>query len=730
MKRLTVFLTVFFTIAVYAVSVCGEEQTINTQNLPAWVLEAGLPVIPDVMGEVAVLEMDQGVYKRRDFNTDSMSVFPGWPVNQTGGTFEGGIMVNMDNDDALEIVYTIGYSIYAWNYDGTPVPGWPQTINYAFQGAPAYGDIDGDGDPEIVAGSIWTMTSGRICAYELNGSTVEGFPIEHGYASRTIVLADIDDNGDLEIITNKRMWPIGEWYVYDGDGSLYPGWPVDIESVPSSSSSVGDVTGDGIPEITGQSYQALHVWDVNGNPMPGFPFFFTNGAVSSYSSTVIADLDEDGLNEFIVGTHVLGGGGYVYVLNGDGTSVPGWPKATNYWIYGPPAVGDINGDGHLDVAVGDQVLSGTPVDRLYAWDRFGNNLPGFPITNLPAINNQVMLADFDNDGAIELVTDDNTTYGGTCGKYHGYNHDGTLLAGWPLSINGGTTMFHMPVIGDVDNDGVMDFSGSCGITSSTVYLASVNVPFDASSAIIPVWQYNVRHDGLYYEEFIAPELAVTLTPAITPVIIPAGGGSFDYTLDITNLGTGAGTFDGWVEAVLPSGSVYGPLLLRNNVTLGAGMSLSREMSQTIPGSAPAGTYTYRLNTGNYPGTVVASDEFDFEKTAAGDGGFVTGWEISGFDGESTVEIQLPNSGLLLSAYPNPFNNQAVFSFELGTAGMTELTVFDVTGREAASLVNGHLSSGQHQVVWDAAGFTSGVYFVHLTVERGRLMEMRKVLLVK
>ena len=728
MKRLSVFLIVIFAAAGSAVSVSGEVGTVNSQNLPAWVSEANLPIIPDVMGNVAVMEIDQGVYKRRDASVDSMSIFPGWPVNQTGGTFEGGIMVNMDTDDALEIVYAIGYSIYAWNYDGTPVPGWPQTISYAFQGAPAYGDIDGDGDPEIVAGSIWTMTSGRICAYELDGSNVAGFPIEHGYASRTIVLADIDDNGDLEIVTNKRMWPLGEWYVYDGDGSLYPGWPVDIGHVPGSSSSVGDVTGDGIPEITGQSYDALYVWDINGNELPGFPFYYTNGAVSSYSSTVIADLDEDGLNEFIFGTHVSGGGGYVYALNGDGTSVPGWPKSTNYWVYSPPAVGDIDGDGHLDVAVGDQVLSGTPVDRLYVWDRFGKNLPGFPITNLPAINNQVMLADFDNDGAIELIVDDNTTYGGTSGMYHGYNHDGTRLAEWPISLNGGTTMFHMPVIGDVDNDGVMDFAGSCGITASTVYLTSVNVPYNAAAAIIPVWQYNVRHDGLYYEEYIAPELIVTLNPVSPPIIIPAGGGSFSYTLSIMNAGAAPGTFDGWSEIVLPSGNIYGPIILRTGVTLGAGVNLSRQMSQTIPGMAPAGTYSFRFNTGNYPTIVVASDEFDFEKSAAGDGGFVTGWGSSGFDGEAAAEIQLPNTTALLSAYPNPFNASLQISYYVSTPGLVSMTVYDIQGREVVTLVNNYHSSGDYNINWNAGQSASGVYLIRLSSDDKSIYA--KALLIK
>jgi len=81
----------------------------------------------------------------------------------------------------------------------------------------------------------------------------------------------------------------------------------------------------------------------------------------------------------------------------------GWPKQVNNWIYGPPSVGFIDNDNILDIAVGDQVLSSNPSDYVYGWNKNGTPLTGFPIGPLNAINNQILLADVNNDNLTELI---------------------------------------------------------------------------------------------------------------------------------------------------------------------------------------------------------------------------------------------------------------------------------------------------------------------------------------
>ena len=364
-------------------------------------------IIPDVMNNVNVL--DNFTETTFSVKADSLPVYPGFPLTLSGNCFEGGIYCNMDSDPELEIVFNTGYNVNAININGTQVPGWPKTVSsYALEGSPAFGDIDGDGQGEIVVTNHGATSGGYIHAFKKNGTVVTGFPINHGYSTRTPVLADLNGDNVMEIIVNKRIYPLGEVWVYKGDATVYPGWPKSIGHVPASSSAVGDINGDGSPEIVSEAYNALYVWKANGDSLPGFPFIMPNGDVNSYSSPVLVDVNGDNIREIIFGTHVTGGGGYVYILKNDGTIYPNWPKPVSYWIYGPPAVGYIDNDNILDVAVGDQVMSASPVDMVYAWSINGTPLSGFPIGPLNAINNQIILADLDNDNNTELMFDDNT----------------------------------------------------------------------------------------------------------------------------------------------------------------------------------------------------------------------------------------------------------------------------------------------------------------------------------
>jgi hypothetical protein len=457
------------------------------------------PIIPDVMGFANVVDPSGRHYTINVNYPDSFPQFSSFPKTLTGNSFEGGILCNMDSDGELEIVYNVGYTVQALNFDGTSVAGWPQTVaSYALEGAPAYGDIDGDGQEEIVVTNHGLTSGGFIHAFRKNGTIVPGFPINHGYSTRTPVLANMDNAGGLEIIVNKRLSGSGEVWVYRGNATTFPGWPKTINHVPASSAAVGDITGDALPEIVMESYSSLFAWGSDGNPLPGFPFTMPNGDVNSYSSPVLADVDGDNIREIIFGTHALSGPGYVYLLKNNAIVMSGWPKQTVNWIYGPPSVGFIDGDNVLDIAVGDQILSGSPADFIYAWNKNGTALTGFPIGPLWAINNQITIADLDNDNSMELICDDNTQTDGR-GKYLAFNHDGTPLAGWDVKTSG-ATFFSTPMLGDVNRDGLLDIAGTGSITSpATVYvnLWNTGITYVSAKIITPMWQYNTRHNGVY-----------------------------------------------------------------------------------------------------------------------------------------------------------------------------------------------------------------------------------------
>lgn len=556
-------------------------------------------LIPDVMGYVNVIEND-GIYTHNEiFNIDSFPNFSGFPKSLTGTTFEGGILCNMDNDQDLELVYNIGFTVQAWNYDGSNVPGWPQTVaSYALEGAPSFGDIDGDGQEEIVVSNHGLTSGGFIYAFRKNGTTVPGFPINHGYSARTPVLANVDNTGGLEIIVNLRQSGAGQVWIYKGDASVLSGWPKTINHVPASSAAVGDITGDAFPEIVMESYSSLYAWDKDGNLLAGFPYTMPNGDVNSYSSPVLADVDSDNIREIVFGTHsTSGGNGYVYLMKNNGTVMSGWPKTTGQWVYGPAAVGYIDGDNVIDIAVGDQVASGSPLDFIYAWNKNGTALAGFPVGPLWAINDQVIIGDIDNDNSMELICDDNTTSLNR-GKYLAFNHDGTPAAGWPIETDG-TTFFSTPVVGDINRDGILDIAGSGRISSTNTtafYLWNTGTTYNPLKIVNPMWQYNSRHNGVYGDN---PLVGIQPVSGLVP-------GEFNLYQNYPNPFNPATK----IRFDIPSGNY-------SNVTLTIYNALGEKVSVLIDEQLNSGSYEVSWNGASFSSGVyfyrVTAGEFTMVK---------------------------------------------------------------------------------------------------------------------
>jgi hypothetical protein len=82
----------------------------------------------------------------------------------------------------------------------------------------------------------------------------------------------------------------------------------------------------------------------------------------------------------------------------------------------------------------------------------------------------------------------------------------------------------------------------------------------------------------------------------------------------------------------------------------------------------------------------------------------------------------------LSNYPNPFNPSTNISFYLPDAGNVSLKIYDLLGREAATLINDNLNAGNYSVEWNASNFASGIYFY--TLKLANYSETKKMLLVK
>ncbi len=93
-----------------------------------------------------------------------------------------------------------------------------------------------------------------------------------------------------------------------------------------------------------------------------------------------------------------------------------------------------------------------------------------------------------------------------------------------------------------------------------------------------------------------------------------------------------------------------------------------------------------------------------------------------------INTEIPNQFSLSQNYPNPFNPMTVISFQLAVNSFASLKVYDLLGREVATLVNEELKPGTYEVDWSADKFASGVYYYKLTA--GDYTETKKMVLIK
>jgi hypothetical protein len=89
---------------------------------------------------------------------------------------------------------------------------------------------------------------------------------------------------------------------------------------------------------------------------------------------------------------------------------------------------------------------------------------------------------------------------------------------------------------------------------------------------------------------------------------------------------------------------------------------------------------------------------------------------------------IPKEFRLYTNYPNPFNPVSTIKFDIPKISFTKLIIFDILGREVATLVNEQLKPGAYSVVWDATNYPSGVYFYRINASD--FTDVKKMILIK
>ena len=281
---------------------------------------------------------------------------------------------------------TIDGRVTGHRIDGSVLSGWPVTAatGIALTGGPALGDIDGDGDVEVVCGS----DDGQLFAWNADGTPVANFPISpfvtaSGF-SGAVALADVDGQPGVEIVALSRS---SELTVIRADGSVLAGWP---QTTVGSTTTISPVV-----TCFGGAEAAILVPITNGIRAyrPSGAIRFSQALAANLAQDpAVADLSGDNRDEVIV--TLLNS--TATVLDSTGTVRPGWPVALGGASQGPPVVGRLLYGGAPGVLT---YRSGA----LMAWDAGGQRLQGYPRPG--AAGSHPTVAELDLDGRSEVVAE-------------------------------------------------------------------------------------------------------------------------------------------------------------------------------------------------------------------------------------------------------------------------------------------------------------------------------------
>ena len=123
----------------------------------------------------------------------------GWPQLQGDEVWSNPVLGDFDGDSELEIVAsTIDGSTYVLSSDGSVVSGWPQPMCWTDWYSPVIGDITGDGVPDVITNNNHLDGLCAIYAWDFQGDLIDGFPkITGASLGGPVALADIDGEHDV-----------------------------------------------------------------------------------------------------------------------------------------------------------------------------------------------------------------------------------------------------------------------------------------------------------------------------------------------------------------------------------------------------------------------------------------------------------------------------------------------------------------------------------------------------
>lgn len=477
--------SVFPNISGYISSSSSQNNKKNDDDLkPGWPRytkafgQSGLsdsltPTLGDVDGDsiqdvIIHTNVQEYVFKGDGSDIDGWPTYYHAPPYITNGQLPNAAAFDLDNDGNIEVItnlrdyyvgnsYTYCFNVFEKNgvyKDGWPKLGHPEKSYNAFDNPPIIFDLDQDGYYELISSCCpfyHDEDTWLIHVFRYNGENFMGWPYEFnssfspksysGFLGLNII--DIEKDGYYDILAiiyhnGSTSWQEGYYLcLWNYDGSLKEGYPYKLTIFDNSKQNVYgmpilvDIDNDneleiGIFKHYGNCYSnngLLVYLNLDGTIVDGWPSSFENQFIAP--SFAVGDIDFDGNIETVFGTCGDCNKKYnVYVFKSDGSIMDNWPQEINRGaIWSQPSIGDIDGDTFPDILVS------TTAGDVYAWNKNGEIIDGFPKEMGDRSTSGVAIGDIDGDMKVEIVSATNS------GAVYAWDMKGTynpITMHWPM----------------------------------------------------------------------------------------------------------------------------------------------------------------------------------------------------------------------------------------------------------------------------------------------------------
>jgi subtilisin family serine protease len=332
----------------------------------------------------------------------------GWRVIQEGyARVDNGVLGVLDAQDFYG-AYRIRLTVYSSDYSTCDIAkcrwgGWPfyvgETFNAPAVCSPAIGDINGDGDVEVL---FCARADAKLYCLDKKGRKIWEYQTRddggNDYISPNAVpaIADLDGDGPLGVDVLVIAGLQEKLYCVDAYGDMR--WVYYTGALTNTSPMVADLDGDGNSEILLCAEDLISCIDKEGQLLWDYQVTGGDGVIDRITPA-IADLDGNGKSEIVVATR----GGVLHCITHDGQRRWICPGAGR--LSSPPTIADLDGDGPRDM----EIFVGSYDGKLFCIDKNGQVSWAYQVVNdvfpfhMPFIYTSPAIGDLDRDGSSEIL---------------------------------------------------------------------------------------------------------------------------------------------------------------------------------------------------------------------------------------------------------------------------------------------------------------------------------------